>query len=172
MSLRLPIRSATTHVLRGCAVVLVVIAAVAAGIGWLYALRHVAALRVGPRFADALPLQRLAGGAAQPLGRMVAAWLPAGLVAGLGIALVSGMHRAARSVAVFALALVFVLAAAAASDALTHNETIRSQIRAGASPCRRLGRGRADGARRAAGAGDAAAAPVARRPETAASRGA
>jgi len=129
MSLRLPIRSATTHVLRGCAVVLVVIAAVAAGIGWLYALRHVAGLRVGPRFADALPLQRLAGGAAQPLGRMVAAWLPAGLVAGLGIALVSGMHRAARSVAVFALALVFVLAAAAASDALTHNETIRSQVR-------------------------------------------
>src|SRR6478672_2065474 len=125
----LSMRAVAGHTARAAGVLLVVIAAVAAGIGWLYALRHVHELRMGPKLTDALPLQRLAGGASQPLGRMVVAWLPAGLVAGLGIALVSGLHRAARSVAVFALALVFVLAAAAASDALTHNETIRSQIR-------------------------------------------
>ena len=116
------------HTLRAGAVVVVVIAAVAAGIGWLYALRHVALLRMGPRLTDALPLQRLAGGAAQPLGRVVAAWLPAGLVAGVGIGLVSRLRRPARALAVFVLALALVLAVSAASDALTHNEPIRQHL--------------------------------------------
>jgi hypothetical protein len=128
LTIPMPFRSITSHVLRAGAVVLVVIAAAAAGIGWLYALRHVGLLRLGPRLTDALPLQRLAGGAAQPLGRMVAAWLPAGLVAGVGIGLVSHLRRPARAAAVFVLALALVLAASAASDALTHNEPIRSQL--------------------------------------------
>lgn len=118
----------TAHLARAAAIVLIVFAAVAAGIGWLYVLRHAAVLRVGPRFADALPLQRLAGGAAQPLGRLVVAWVPAGIVAGLGIGLVSGLHRAARGVVVFVLALALVLGATLMSDSLTHNESIRSQI--------------------------------------------
>ena len=128
MSLPLPLRSATVHLARAAAIVLVVFASVAAGIGWLYVLRHAAFLRIGPRFADALPLQRLAGGSGQPLGRLVVAWLPAGIVAGLGIGLVSGLHRAARGVVVSVLALAFVLGATLVSDSLTHNESIRSQI--------------------------------------------
>jgi hypothetical protein len=128
LTMPLPIRSITGHVMRAIAVVLIVIAAVAAGIGWLYALRHAALLKIGPRFTDALPLQRLAGGAAQPLGRMVVAWLPAGLVAGVGIALVSRLRRPARALAVFVLALGLVLAASAVSDSLTHNESIRRHL--------------------------------------------
>jgi hypothetical protein len=130
LSMPLPIRSVTAHLLRAGAVVVVVIAAVAGGIGWLYALRHVGVLRVGPALANALPLQRLAGGATQPLGRVIAAWLPAGLVAGVGIGLVSAMRRPARALVVFALGLGFVVAVAAASDALTRNETVRSQLHA------------------------------------------
>src|SRR5436190_24149657 len=93
---------------RGGAVVAVVLAAVAGGIGWLYALRHVGLLKAGPRLADALPLQRLAGGAAQPLARVVAAWLPAGLAAGVGVGLVSRLRRPGRGLAVFVLALALV----------------------------------------------------------------
>jgi len=128
LSMPMPFRSITGRVLRAGAAVLVVLAAVAAGIGWLYALRHVGLLRIGPRLADALPLQRLAGGAAQPLGRMVAAWLPAGLVAGIGIGLVSRLRRPARGLAVFVLAFALVLAASAASDSLTHNEPLRHHL--------------------------------------------
>ena len=128
VSMPVPFRSITGHVLRAGAVVLVVLASVAAAIGWLYALRHVGLLRFGPRLADALPLQRLAGGAAQPLGRMVAAWLPAGLVAGIGIGLVSHLRRPARGLAVFVLAFALVLAASAASDSLTHNEPLRHHL--------------------------------------------
>ena len=122
------IRSLAGHVARAGATVLVVVATVAAGIGWLYALRHVGVLRMGPRLNDALPLQRLAGGASQPAGRMVAAWLPAGLAAGVGIGLVSRLRRPARALAVFVIALALVLVASAASDALTHNEPIRHHL--------------------------------------------
>jgi hypothetical protein len=128
LSLPMPIRWMGGHVLRAGAVVVVVIAAVAAGVGWLYALRHVGLLKLGPRLSDALPLQRLAGGAAQPVGRMVAAWLPAGLVAGVGIGLVSHLRRPARALAVFALTLALVIVVSAASDALTHNEPLRSHL--------------------------------------------
>jgi hypothetical protein len=124
----LTMRAVAGHTARAAGVLLVVIAAVAAGIGWLYALRHVHALRMGPQLTDALPLQRLAGGASQPLGRMVVAWLPAGIAAGIGIGLVSHLRRPWRALAVFASALVLVLAAAAASDALTHNEPIRQHL--------------------------------------------
>ena len=122
------IRSVAGHVARAGGVLLVVVAAVAGGIGWLYALRHVGALKVGPRLTDALPLQRLPGGAAQPLLRVVLAWLPAGLVAGVGVGLVSRLRRPGRGAAVFALALALVLAAAAASDSVTHNEPIRHHL--------------------------------------------
>jgi hypothetical protein len=106
----------------------VVLAAVAGGIGWLYALRHVDLLKAGPRLADALPLQRLAGGAGQPLARVVVAWLPAGLVAGIGVGLVSRLRRPGRGLAVFVLALALVLAVAAASDSVTHSESIRHHL--------------------------------------------
>ena len=123
-----PLRAFAGHTVRAAGVLLVVLAAVVAGIGWLYALRHVHALRLGPKLTDALPLQRLAGGASQPLGRMVVAWLPAGIAAGIGIGLVSHLRRPGRALAVFISALVLVVVAAAASDALTHNEPVRRHL--------------------------------------------
>jgi hypothetical protein len=125
----MPLRSVAAHVARACAVVVVVLAAVAGAIGWLYALRHVGVLKAGPKLADALPLQRLAGGARQPLVRVVVAWLPAGLVAGVGLGLVSRMRRPGRGLVVFVLGLALVLVVAAASDSVTHNEPIRSHLR-------------------------------------------
>jgi hypothetical protein len=122
------LRSAVGHLARGTAVVAVVLVAVASAIGWLYALRHVGALKAGPLLADALPLQRLAGGAAQPLARVVAAWLPAGLVAGLGVGVVSRLRRPGRGLAVFALGLALVLTLTAASDSVTHSEPIRRHL--------------------------------------------
>jgi hypothetical protein len=122
------VRSATGRLARGAAVVAVVLVTVAGGIGWLYALRHAGALKVGPHLADALPLQRLAGGAAQPLARVVAAWLPAGLVAGIGVGLVSRLRRPSRGLAVFVLSLGLVLAVTVASDSVTHSEPIRRHL--------------------------------------------
>jgi hypothetical protein len=116
------------HLLRAVAVVVVMVAAVGGGIGWLYALRHVHALKFGPRLTDALPLQRLAGGAAQPLGRLVVAWLPTGIAAGFALAFVARLRRPARAAVVFVSSLVLVLLIAAASDSLTHNEPIRRHL--------------------------------------------
>src|SRR4051812_25654475 len=67
------------------AVALSVLVATLAAFGWLYVLRRSGAIAAGPELPDALPLQRLAGGAAQPLSRVVLAWLPAGVVAGLAL---------------------------------------------------------------------------------------
>src|SRR4051794_5622523 len=75
-------RGAGTRVLRALAfaaavlgTIVAVVGAVVAGTGWLYLLRHTSVLAVGPSFRGALPLQQLAGGSAQPLGRMAAAWI-------------------------------------------------------------------------------------------------
>jgi hypothetical protein len=121
-------RAVIGHVLRAIAVLVVMLAAVAGGIGWLYALRHLHVLKAGPRLADALPLQRLAGGAAQPLGRVIAAWLPTGIAAGFALAAVTRLDRLARAAVAFVLGLVFAIAIAAGSDALTHNEPLRHHL--------------------------------------------
>jgi hypothetical protein len=122
------VRAWLGHLLRGLAVVVVLLAAVGGGIGWLYALRHLHVLNVGPKLTDALPLQRLAGGAAQPLGRIVAAWLPTGIAAGFALAVIAPLGRAVRAAVAFVLALGFAIAIAAGSDALTHNEPLRSHL--------------------------------------------
>ena len=121
-------RVALGHLLRGIAVVVVMLAAVAGGIGWLYGLRHLHVLKIGPRLTDALPLQRLAGGAAQPLGRVIGAWLPTGIAAGFALAMVARLQRLVRAAVAFVLALVFAVAIAAGSDALTHNEPLRRHL--------------------------------------------
>lgn len=122
-------RSTLGSATRAVAVVLVVVGATAAGVGWLYVLRKSGVLDAGPRLAEALPLQRLAGGATQPVGRLVVAWLPTGLAAGIGLGLVSRLRRVGRAVAVFAIGLAVLLAAGAASDAVTSSEPIRRHLR-------------------------------------------
>ena len=63
--------------------VLGVLVGLLAGFGWLYVLRGLDWLGVGPRIADALPLLQLAGFDGQPLLRVVVAWVLAGALAGV-----------------------------------------------------------------------------------------
>ncbi len=91
------------------------VGAVVGGIGYSYLLRHVSVLRVGPSVGGALPLQQLAGDAAQPLGRMLAAWLPAGAVAGRVLV---DLARPVRGAVAGTVAALLLVAAGAASDAV------------------------------------------------------
>jgi hypothetical protein len=102
----------------------------AAGIGWLYLLRHSAALDAGPGLREALPLQRLAGGATQPLLRLVVAWLPTGLIAGLALTAAGYRRRAARAAVMFVLTLILLVALGAMSDAVTASERLRDHLAA------------------------------------------
>lgn len=114
----------------GVAGFVVVLATALAGIGWLYTLRKTGALDAGPRLHEALPLQRLAGDAAQPVLRLVVAWLPAGLVAGLALRAVGFRHRVVRVLWAFALTAVLLGAAGAASDAITASESLGRHLSA------------------------------------------
>lgn len=93
----------------------------AAGVGWLYLLFQAAVLPVGPRLAGALPLQQLASSDAQPLLRLVAAWLPAGVAAGV---LVPGLGRVGRTILVGVVSAAVLIAAGAVSDAVALNERV------------------------------------------------
>jgi hypothetical protein len=102
----------------------------AAGIGWLYLLRHAGTLDAGPGVREALPLQRLAGGAEQPLARLVVAWLPAGLAMGLLLRAAGYPRRAVRAALSFGTTLVLLLALGAAADAVTASESLQSHLAA------------------------------------------
>jgi hypothetical protein len=117
-----------TRVARAAAALLVALAVTAAGIGWLDLLRRAGALPGGPRLREALPLQRLAGSGAQPLARVVAAWLPAGLAGGAALYAAGIRGRAGRAAILGALSLVLLLAAGASSDAVTASEALRAHL--------------------------------------------
>ena len=106
---------------RCAAIVPAVVAVTAAGVGWLYVLRTGHVLGVGPRVGEALPLERLARDDAQPLARLLAAWLPAGVVAGLAMDVAWRIPAPARAIPVGAIALVTLVLAGVASDAVTAN---------------------------------------------------
>jgi hypothetical protein len=76
------------------AATLVLVASLLAGIGWLYGLRGLGWFAVGPRLGDSLSLLQLAGFDHQPLLRVALAWLPAGVVAGVGL---RGLPRGRRA---------------------------------------------------------------------------
>jgi hypothetical protein len=107
---------------------LVAIAVTAAGIGWLYLLRRTGGLRAGPTLHEALPLQRLAGGSDQPLVRVVAAWLPAGLVSGVLLWAIGFPRRPVRAAVTFVGCLALLLALGAAADAVTASDPLRAHI--------------------------------------------
>ena len=88
-------------------------------LGLLYGLRQLRLFAVGPRISDALPLLQLAGFAAQPLVRVLAATLLAGLV--LGLALIR-LDPRRRAVLVGVFALLLMLAGSDASYALARNQ--------------------------------------------------
>jgi hypothetical protein len=105
-----------------------------AGVGWLYLLRAGHLLGVGPRLGEALPLQRLAGSDAQPLGRVVAAWLPAGVVAGVALRALGVRRRAWRAVAAGLACALLLVVFGAAADAITETDPLGAHL--GAQPGR------------------------------------
>ncbi|MEO8689633.1 MAG: hypothetical protein ABI611_15645 [Solirubrobacteraceae bacterium] len=115
---------------RPAAAFAVVAAGTATGIGWLYLLRHAGSLAAGPSVPEALPLQRLAGGAEQPLARLVVAWLPAGLVTGLLLSAVGYRRRVLRAAVMFSTTFLLLSALGAAADAVTASEPLRSHVTA------------------------------------------
>jgi hypothetical protein len=119
---------------RGLALAATVIVVVLAGTGWLYLLRDSGALSGGPSLAEALPLQRLAGDAAQPLGRIVVAWLPAGLVAGVLLARAGFARRLPRAALVLAAAAALLMLLGGVSDAITESDPLTAFM--GAQPGR------------------------------------
>ncbi len=108
------VRAAAHTLLAGVTIV----AAVLAGVGWLYALRGFGWFAAGTHIGDALPLLQLAGADAQPLLRIALAWIGAGLVAGLVL------RRAARPWRLLIAgtpAVILLLLASQASYALARN---------------------------------------------------
>ncbi len=97
---------------------LVVVASLLAGYGWLYGLRDFGWLGTGPRVVDSLPLLQLAGFDRQPLLRVVVAWLLAGLIAGVALIRVRPVRRASIA---GGLGLVLLLIGSQAAYALARN---------------------------------------------------
>lgn len=92
--------------------------------GWLYLLRQGGLLDAGPRLSRALPLEQLARGDAQPLARVVMAWLPAGAAGGLALAWGTTWGRGGRALALALLAALVLFGTGAVSDAVAVNEDV------------------------------------------------
>ena len=107
------------------AALLIVVAGLLAGTGWLYLLRGLGWLDVGPRVGDALPLLQLASADGQPLGRVLVAWAGAGALTGVALGATAPRHRAGLALVV---ALVVLLFGAQASYALTRNLSLSSTL--------------------------------------------
>lgn len=89
-----------------------------AGYGWIYLFRDWGWFQLGPRVGDALPLLQLASADGQRLLAVVVAWLLAGAVTGVFAIRLSSLRRAVLG---GLLALILVLVASQAADALTRN---------------------------------------------------
>jgi hypothetical protein len=95
-----------------------------AAVGWLYLLREVPSLHAGPAVSGALPLQRLAHQETQPLLRVLLAWAPAGLGAGIVLVWATRLRAASRALVAGATAFVILFATGALSDAVTASESL------------------------------------------------
>jgi hypothetical protein len=110
--------------LRALAATVIVIVAVAAGVGWLYLLRSTGALDAGPRLHEALPLERLARHDAQPMLRLAAAWLPAGVCAGIALGAATRLRAVGRALVTGVGGFVVIVLTAGASDAVTESRNV------------------------------------------------
>ena len=106
-------------------VILATFTAVLTGTGLLYGARGLGWFATGPRLPDALPLLQLASLDAQPLVRVVAAWLLAGAVLGLAL---FRIKPAPRAIIAGGLGLVLLLFASEASFALARNLRLSSVL--------------------------------------------
>jgi hypothetical protein len=109
---------------------LVLLITVAAGAGWLELLRRSGAFAVGPSITGALPLDRLAGHDSQPLVRVMAAWIPAGLACGAALYALTGWSRPVRGGLVAAGSFAILFAADALADAVTASDPLGSHVSA------------------------------------------
>ncbi len=99
-----------------------------AGVGLVYLLRDAAIAGSGPRVSGALPLEQLAGADAQPLLRMVVAWIPIGIAVG---GLIAVFTRSAWWLALAVLVLVagvVLVVSGGMSNALTNNLPLTSEL--------------------------------------------
>jgi hypothetical protein len=118
-------RRAFRHGGAAAVVLVILVAGLLAGTGWLYVLRGLHWLNVGPRIGDALPLLQLASFDAQPLLRVLVAWVLAGALTGVALSQVAPRRRVGPA---FAVALIALLLAAQESYALTRNLTFSSTV--------------------------------------------
>ena len=101
---------------------------VVAATGWLYTLRNLEALRVGPHVSGALPLQQLARSDDQPLLRLIVVWVPAGALAAALLSRWARMSAPAVLASIVAIAFVLLVLAGAMSDAVAISESVRGHI--------------------------------------------
>lgn len=119
------LRRIAVAVLRHLAALVLCVIVVAAAIGWLYALRNVRALAVGPRPIEGLALQRLAGNDAQPVLRLVVAWLPAGVLAGAAL---GALRVRGRAVWIGVATFVGLVAMGAGADAVSESQRLAPHL--------------------------------------------
>jgi hypothetical protein len=112
---------ALVAVLAAGAAMVLLLASLLAGMGWLYALRGLRWFAVGPRVGDALPLLQLAGFDAQPLARVAIAWLLVGMVFGVALIRVPARRRTILAGGYAVLAVLVLLLASDAAFALAQN---------------------------------------------------
>jgi hypothetical protein len=125
----------TARATRAAGVVLVVVATTLAGIGWLDLMRRWGLLHgTRPLLPEALPLQRLAGNGAQPLPRVILAWLPAVLFAGGVLRMLGLRSRPLRGAVAFAGCALLLLALGGLADAVSESDPLLSHM--GAQPGR------------------------------------
>jgi hypothetical protein len=103
---------------RGAGMAVALLIGLLAGVGWLYVLRGLGWLDLGPRVNDALPLLQLPGFDAQPLARVAVAWISAGAVAAIPLVRVS---RPRRALIAWLTVTALLLLASQASFALARN---------------------------------------------------
>lgn len=106
---------------------LLAFAALFAGVGILYLIRH-GGLGFGAKIHNALPLEQLAGQDSQPFSHMVIAWIPAGFVAGLAFFSMTRFGVLARTAVLTALAAVSLLLAGAVSDSIAVNDRLSPHL--------------------------------------------
>jgi hypothetical protein len=109
----------------GAVAVVIVVAGLLAGTGWLYVLRGLHWLGVGPRISDALPLLQLAASDGQPLLRVIVAWVLAGVLTGVALAEMAPHRRTALTLV---LALALLLVASQGSYALARNTAFSATV--------------------------------------------
>ena len=109
---------AAHHLAAALALAGMALVALVAGTGWLYLLRKWGLFSFGPRVSGSLELEKLASADAQPLARLVVAWVPAGLV--LGRTLGTRTRAVVAGLAVFALLILL----GAVSDAVENSQSV------------------------------------------------